>query len=203
MQQVGLVVIKDLPKRRKDCRFTDLYLEKVKEYATDIWRCTLGLPETTLLPNWVPASRAIFDFFRFKCMPEWYLLMRRILRASGLTEDGKQPIYENLFSGARMWTAINYYFFWEATPSTEKKTSSSFRASFERYSAMTEDESRSIITDLTSSRICRILNGELRINPDVLDYVNEYRREVSRDITFLMNFMSRLGVGQVTLDSEE
>jgi len=92
---------------RAQCTFTQAYVDQIQEYSADIQGVVLG--HRNLPARWRAVSHAFFDFMRYKYLPEWYLLLRRTLRTSRLTESMKDDINDDLFSSAGTWFAINQY----------------------------------------------------------------------------------------------
>jgi hypothetical protein len=183
------------------CRFTQEYLDKIEAYTLDIWRCALELPPTAATPNWPEVSKAIFDFFRFRCMPEWFLLLRRVLRASVLPEERKREIYEILFS-ALMWPAINLYISWEAKNFETGVATSSFRKVLMENLKLSESAAEDIVTDLVDVGICGIRGPQLSMMPEITQAVSEYRSEVAREYSFLADYMGAVPVQHRTSNGQ-
>ncbi len=85
-------------------RFSATYFKFLEDYTNKVYKTITGMD---LSDEWLVPLRLIFDFYKFRYIPEWFLLMRRILRASGLAESAKGDIRRDLFSGRDTWTNIN------------------------------------------------------------------------------------------------
>ena len=84
MTELSLVEKHDdniMEKKRHYRKFTPKYVEFLKDYTESVVTTVTGM-ETVLGQKWRQTARIVFDFYRFRYIPEWYLLIRRILRSS-------------------------------------------------------------------------------------------------------------------------
>lgn len=174
------------------CYFTEKYIATIRKYTSDICAYIVNKPEFPDNWDWVAAACSIFDFFRFRCMPEWYLLMRRILRVSPLPQDRKEKVYRSLFSGSsNMWFAINHYILWTSQTPSAERTYAGFSASLATY--MTGRDSDRVIGEMIESYLCGMVGRQLLVQPRVRGFVAEYEREVNRECKLLRQTIEQLG----------
>jgi hypothetical protein len=142
---------------------------------------------------WVEAMRAIFDFLRFRYLPEWFLFIRRILRASGLPDSQKEDVYRTVFGSRKFWYAINHYLVWRSGLVLANGTPEDFAAFLSDRMSLTENEVHALIGDLSSCGFCNVnLDGHLVTRSDVSVPVSEYEREVNRDYNSFKKYLSTL-----------
>lgn len=179
-------------KDRTTCVFTQAYVDKIRDYSMDIFELVAG--HRNVPDRWLPMSRAIFDFMRYKYIPEWYLLMRKVLRTSRLSERVKEDIYHGLFNSTGTWFAVNYLVAVYASGRNSRITEEQFVKILIDNLKITRDEADKVIGDLTQVGLCGNEDGDLVIESKVQDFVSEYSNEVDRDYGKLHDALSRMAI---------
>lgn len=99
---------------RAACKFYPIFLEKIRSYAVDIARYITGDEEFDPVgEQWVEIAQLVFDFFRFRYSPEWYLFVRRIVRAHDFPlEAQKEAVADWFYTDPNSWMLIHTYLAW-------------------------------------------------------------------------------------------
>jgi hypothetical protein len=177
-----------------ECIFTPKYIDLIKDYAGDVYQTIMQVDSIPLGLNWLSAVRAMYDSFRCRFMPEWYLLLRRVLRASPLTEEQKDALYAKLFTGPTIWYGLNHYIHWSTVTPPAGRTRAAFRSSLRSLSSSIDVDE--VIADMVSVRLCGIKDGLLKTGGEVAGVIEEYAHEVAHEYSRLHQFMSSLPADQ-------
>jgi hypothetical protein len=193
MRTSGLVEAdaqKIVKNKRVSCIFLESYVQRVRGYINEMTEVVIGQQCSSGL--WLQNARAIFDFMRFKYIPEWYLVMRRILRASRLTDSRKAQLYHDLFNSTGNWFAINFYIASYAPDANPKPSEREFSNLLMEKLRINREDAGTIIDNLTTVGFCGNVAGRLQIEPAVHECVIEYSNEIDREFERLQSMLASL-----------
>jgi len=188
MTELSLVEKHDdniMEKKRHYRKFTPKYVEFLKDYTESVVTTVTGM-ETVLGQKWRQTARIVFDFYRFRYIPEWYLLIRRILRSSARHRnkmDSEQ--YSMMFEDANVWFGINLYLTWYAKSPEHDRTI----ASFESYVSDRGHDADVIIEGIMDMGLCIKVDERLTLDDNMIEHVAEYAKNVTVDYE---NFVSTI-----------
>ncbi|HWB48630.1 MAG TPA: hypothetical protein VG651_05940 [Stellaceae bacterium] len=185
MKRAELVEMKDAKRtkyKKVTCLFTDLFCERLRAYTEDSCEAITGHKVSFGgNTNWVPIARAIFDYFVYRYTPEWYLLLRRILQSSGLPEEAKEELYDEVFSSAKSWSIINRYLTWRHNTPPEERTLRAFKAHLEEVENIVNSEPNDLIYHLTKIGMCEVSGPVFIIKLKLTEDVAEFEEKTLRD----------------------
>jgi hypothetical protein len=156
-----------------ECQFLPKFEQKVQEFTKKL--CEMYNVERRLDP--VTYTLIIFDYFCFRFLPEWYLLIRIVLRSAGILEETRAKLHDGLFR-IQSWLALNFFLL-ERNKEGANLNSNTFRDNLGNAFSMGNGEPTEIVDGLIASSFLRNDRGGLTLVPTTERFVVEYEKIIT------------------------
>ena len=184
LERIGWATLRGDPRKVKErlqCSFTPAFVALLRTYTTEICGVLFGDPRLEVLEErWKEAATLIFEYFQLRYLPEWLLLLRRLVRAAPVSEGQKLELYDELVEDPGIWREIHWYLVWHGESASARASRSSLDF-LQREARFTERDAEAAIAKLIDVRICRHQSGKLIIESTASDAVAEFCENLISD----------------------
>lgn len=152
--------------------------ELISRYVNEVLK-TLLLKKKMNSIQIIYLARAIFDFYKYRFIPEWYLLGRRFMRHNAHNEGERRALRHVFFEETTRWPAITHYIIWSLQHRGEYEYASLYEYFRDKMTGKDARLAHSHITDLDYNKIIRIEDGKIAQDRSVEYYLQDYAKMIT------------------------